>query len=138
MGMAADDIPFMPSGVGSMGIGMGGMGAAGMMGMSGAASRAGINHLREQQGLMGASHDPLLGASSAFSPAGGYHHQASPEVEDQYQRLRQIQQMKLLESRPTMGGNALMYGGAGDPFADPFAASMMQADNSAMMANRMF
>ena len=138
MGMNADEIPFMPSGVGSMSMGMGGMGAAGMMGMSGAASRAGINHLREQQGLMGAGHDPLLGASSAFSPAGGYHHQASPEVEDQYQRLRQIQQMKLLESRPTMGGNPLMYGGAGDPFADPFAASMMQADNSAMMANRMF
>lgn len=134
MNMNPDDMPFMPSGIGSM-AGMGGMGAmGGMMGMAGSASRTGINHLREQQGFMGAGHDSLLGTSSAFSPAGGYH-QASPEVEDQYQRLRQIQQMKLLESRPTMGANPLMYGGGGDAFADQFA--MMHSEN-AMMANRMF
>ena len=117
--MAMNEDHFMSGGMGMSGMGgmgMGGMGPA-MMGMPGAA-RAGINQLREQPGLMG-GHDPLLGNPSAFSPAAGYH-QSSPDVEDQYQRLRHIQQMKLMESRPT--ANPMMFGG-NDPYA-----SMMQAD----------
>lgn len=121
--MAMNDDPFMQSGMGGMGMGgmggmgmgMGGMGPS-MMGMPGAA-RAGINQLREQPGFMG-GHDSLVGGQSAFSPAGGYH-QSSPDVEDQYQRLRHIQQMKLMESRPT--ANPMMFGGND-------AYSMMQAD----------
>ena len=130
MGMSGMTQARPSSGYGSMAMGNMGMSAmGGMSAMNGMNTMGGINGMNGMGNMNAMNGMNNLRESSAFQSQGmgDFGSAFGGQSMDQFQRLRQLQQMQLLERQM---GNPSITGLGGDPF------SMMQADTMGLRMNR--